>query len=441
MGINLKNLVAKATKKPRIHYAWVILIAGCVLSVVSRADTASFGVFIDPLVAEHGWSHGAVSLAYSMAFIAGLPAVVGMGWLGDRYGTRLPMLIASLVIGTGTVLLGTITELWQFYVYYALFVGSLGNAAFTVLLPVILTKWFHRRVGIAIGLYWASMGVGPLVFAPLFRYLVDTQGWRWTFFTMGIIVGGLLVLFSQFIRGSPKEKGLTAYGEENSSHEAEAPAVAATPRIPLKSLLAKPAVWYLMAIHHLGCVGHAVILAHVVSMGTRQGMPGVQAAGILSTIAGFSIVSRFVFSVLTERLGARRLLTAVLIAQGTSVAILLWAHDPWVFYAFAVVFGLSYGGEMVGFPIINRRLFGAEAPLNSIYSLETVGASTGMALGGWLGGMLFDLTDTYQWSLIVSMIASYVGLPVALALPRHTRKPVPQLQTSAVTPGKTTGKG
>lgn len=407
------------------HYAWTILIAACVLNVVSRADSSSFGVFIDPLVKLFGWSRGEVSLAYSLSFLAGIPAVIGMGWIGDRYGARLLMLIASLIISIGTVLMGTISQLWQFYVFYGLFVGSLGNAAFTVLLPVTLTRWFSKRLGIALGLYWAAMGMGPLIFAPLLRWLIENRGWRYTFFMMGIIVGGILLLASSFIRGRPQEKGLAPYGAPppGGGHPAPA-ATAAAPRGALREVLARPSVWYLTVIHHLGCIGHSIILAHVVSMATSQGMPGVMAAGVLSTLAGASILSRFLFSLLTERLGGRNLLTIALIAQGTPVIILFWAHGPWVFYLFAVVFGLSYGGEMVGFPIINRQMFGAEAPLNSIYSVEMVGASTGMALGGWLGGMLFDVSGTYNWSILASIVTTYLGLPLALLLPRHKRQAV-----------------
>jgi MFS family permease len=87
------------------------------------------------------------------------------------------------------------------------------------------------------------------------------------------------------------------------------------------------------------------------------------------------------------------------------------------------VFGLSYGGEMVGFPIINKQLFGARAPLGSIFSFQMVGGGTGMALGGWLGGVLFDVSGAYHWSLLASLVVGCVGLPLALALPRHGRFP------------------
>jgi len=407
------------TRKYKLHYAWVVLLASCVLNIVSRADSVAFGVLIDPLVQLFGWKRGDISFAYSLAFLGGLPAMVIMGWLGDRYGARKLMLGSSILIAAGTVLLGTIKELWQFYLYYGLFVGSLGNAAFMVLLPVILTRWFHRHMGVALGIYWAAMGVGPVIFAPLFRWLIETRGWERSFTLIGIVVGILLLTFSALIRSSPEEMGLSAYGREGSPREPPAPAASGKVPAGLREVLTRPTVWFLMGIHFIGCVGHAIILAHVVSMATFQGVSGVEAAGVLGTIAGTSVISRFACSVLAERLGGRTVLTLALIGQSTSVVILLFAGEAWLFYLFAVVFGLCYGGEMVGFPIINRQLFGAKAPLSTIYSFEMLGAVTGMALGGWLGGGLFDLTGAYTWSILASILIGYLGLPLSLALPRH----------------------
>jgi MFS family permease len=409
-----------SAKKNALHYAWIILIAACVLSIVSRADSASFAVFVDPLVERFGWKRGDISLAYALAFLAGLPSVVVMGWLGDRYGARLLMIFSSLLISTGTVLLGTITELWQFYLFYGVFVGSFGNAAFLVLLPVIVTRWFHRHMGLALGIYWAALGAGAMIFAPLFRWMIEARGWEQTFTIIGIVLGAILLLFSALIRSTPQEMGLAPYGAQRSSR-GPGPAASAIAPTSLRDVLTQRPVWCLMGIHHIGCVAHAIILAHIVSMATFHGVSGVEAAGVLSAIAGLSIVSRFAFSILTERLGGRAVLTLSLIGQSTSVLILFFAHDAWVFYLFAVIFGICYGGEMVGFPIINRQLFGAKAPLSSIYSFQMVGASTGMALGGWLGGVLFDLTGSYAWAIAASAVIGYIGLPLALALPRHKK--------------------
>jgi MFS family permease len=410
-----------SSTKSGVHYAWIVLAAACVLGIAARADSASFGVFVEPLVALFGWKRGDISFAYALAFVLGLPATIAMGWLGDRFGARPLMLFASLLISVGTVLLGTITELWQFYLYYALFVGSMGHAAFTVLLPVILTRWFRRHMGLAMGIYWGALGAGPVLFAPLFSWLIETRGWHQAFMYIGVTLGIVLFVFSLLIRGTPAEKGLSAFGDEDGAKPRSAGGAAAPPAVKLGEILRERPVWYLMGVHHLGCAGHAVILAHGVSMAHIAGVPMIEAAGVLSVIAGFSAFSRFAFSILTERFGGRACLTVAMLGQSSSILLLLIATETWHFYAFAVIFGICYGGEMVGFPIINRQLFGANAPLGSIYSFQMVGASTGMALGGWLGGMLFDATGTYTSAIVVAAGIGYLAVPLSLWLPRHQK--------------------
>ena len=408
------------TRKSGLHYAWIILAAACVLSIISRADSASFAVLIDPLVEKFNWKRGDISLAYSIAFLASMPAMLAFGWLGDRYGARTLMIGASLMISAGTVLLGMIQELWHLYVLYGVFVGALGNAAFMVLLPVIVTRWFDRKMGLALGIYWAALGSGPVIFAPLFRWMIETRGWESAFMVIGLAFGAVLLVFSWLIRTSPGEMGLSAYGAEDAAKENQASGAAGA-AVSLRSVLARRPVWLLTGCHHLGCAGHAVILAHGVSMATHHGIPGLQAAGVLSTIAGVSIVSRFTFSLLTERFGGRTILSLAVFGQSASILMLLFATEAWHFYVFAVIFGICYGGEMVGFPIINRQMFGPKAPLSSIFSFEMIGASTGMALGGWIGGVLFDHSGSYTSAILVAAGIGFLALPLALWLPRHKR--------------------
>jgi MFS family permease len=407
------------TRKSGLHYAWVVLAAACVLSILSRADSASFAVFVDPLAELFNWKRGDISLAYSLAFLASMPAMLVFGWLGDRYGARILMIGASIMISAGTVLLGMIQELWHLYVLYGVFVGALGNAAFQVLLPVLVTRWFERKMGLALGFYWAALGAGPAIFAPYFRWMIETRGWESTFLVTGLAFGVILLAFSMLIRTSPAEMGLAAYGAEDAGAKGASAGTGAP--VSLRSVLASRPVWLLMGCHHLGCAGHAVILAHGVSMATHHGIPGLQAAGVLSTIAGVSIVSRFSFSLLTERFGGRTVLTWAILGQSTSILMLLFATETWHFYVFAIVFGICYGGEMVGFPIINRQMFGPSAPLTSIFSFETIGASSGMALGGWLGGVLFDHSGNYTSAILVAAGIGFAAVPLALWLPRHRR--------------------
>lgn len=226
-----------SARKSGLHYAWIILAAACVLSIVSRADSSSFAVFVDPLADKFDWKRGDISLAYSLAFLCSMPAMLVFGWLGDRYGARVLMLGAALMISTGTILLGMIRELWHLYVLYGVFVGALGNAAFMVLLPVIMTRWFDKKLGLALGIYWAALGAGPVVFAPLFRWMIESRGWESAFMVIGLGFGAVLLVFSSFIRSSPAEMGMTAYGAEVAAEGTQASAAPAP--ISLRSVLAR----------------------------------------------------------------------------------------------------------------------------------------------------------------------------------------------------------
>jgi MFS family permease len=401
-----------------VHHAWIILAAACVLGVVSRADSASFAVLVDPLVEKFDWKRGDIGFAYSLAFLCSMPAMLVFGWLGDRYSARTLMLGSSLMISAGTVLLGMIEELWHLHLIYGVFVGALGNAAFVVLLPVIITRWFNQKMGLALGIYWAGLGMGPVVFALLFRWMIETRGWESAFLVIGIAFGAVLLFFSWFIHNSPSEIGLKPYGADTETRGKQS----SGPAVKMRDVLSNRPVWLLMGCHHLGCAGHAVILAHGVSMATHHGIPGLQAAGVLSTIAGVSIFSRFTFSLLTERFGGRTVLSYAIFGQSLSILMLLFATEAWHFYVFAVIFGICYGGEMVGFPIINRQMFGPKAPLSSIFSFQMIGGTTGMALGGWLGGALFDHSGNYTAAILVASGIGFLAVPLALWLPRHRRE-------------------
>ena len=154
-------------------------------------------------------------------------------------------------------------------------------------------------------------------------------------------------------------------------------------------------------------------------MATFAGIPSLPAAGVLSIALATAIISRFGISLVAEAKGGRFPLTLVVLLQSLPMLLLLGAGDLWSFYSFAFLFGLGYGGEMVGFPIFNRQYYGVNAPLNTIYSYQIAGAWLGMAAGGWLGGALFDLTGDYTWSILVAIGAGFLGVVAALMLPSH----------------------
>ncbi len=410
-------------KHLNFHYAWVVLACSMGIIVLASTVRQSFGVFIDPLVAAHGWSRGEVSLAYSVLFICASTSALGLGPLCDRIGARRVLLVGVVGFCTGVVLLGTVTALWQLYLYYGVLCGGLGFLM-NIVLPVAITRWFARKVGLALGLMWASIGIGGMMGPVALRWLITNAGWRNTFFLVGTGICCVMLLAVYFFRSRPKEMNMPAFGEQGPT----GPSVSGTEAVAVPSQIQgvefghikrSPAFWHLINTHFLGCVGHAIMLAHIVSIAIFRGIPGLKAAGILGTISATSTISRFVFPILTEKLGGKKTLALAFIIQATPVPFLFLAADTWEFYVVAFFFGLGLGGEMPSFPIINRQYWGPQSPLSSIFAWEQAGALIGMALGGWLGGALYDLTGTYNMSIITSFLFTLAGLAPILALPRH----------------------
>lgn len=404
----------------RPHYAWLILASVVVVSLIGTGIRLSFGVLIDPLVEAYGWSRGGISLAYTLQFLIGIPAVLVVGRLAEKVGSRRLVLSGAVIFTIGMLLTATVTHLWQFQFYFGVLIGGLGAAPFVVLLPVLISRWFNRRLGLAIGLMWASLSVGPAVLSPWLRGSIEAIGWSQTFIIFGIIGGGLMLIAGFFLRENPRKMELQPYGGTHAGSPT-GEVTAAPPGVSLHQVTRSRSFWALTTVHAFGCVGHSVLLAHIVSIATFAGISGITAAGVLSAVFTTSVISRFAMSLVAEAKGARFTLVVAVLLQTLPILLLLSASTVWSFYIFAILFGLGYGGEMVGFPIFNRQYYGVNASLNTIYSYQMAGAMTGMAIGGWIGGALFDWTGVYTWTILVAAGASFLGVMTALILPSRVR--------------------
>jgi MFS family permease len=233
-----------------------------------------------------------------------------------------------------------------------------------------------------------------------------------------------MLLAGYFIRNHPQDKDMHAYGDEEPANvPVDGVEVDLTPSLvqdfEFSQIKRSPVFWHLINTHFLGCVGHSVLLAHIVSIAILKGIPELTAAGILGTISATSIISRFFFPILTEKFGGKKTLATAFIMQATPILFLFPSTSACSYYAVAFFFGIGLGGEMPCFPLINRQYWGPQSPLNSIYAWELAGGLLGMAVGGWVGGALYDLTGAYTLSIATAFLFSAAGLAPILSLPRH----------------------
>lgn len=418
------------------HYAWVIVSIIAAMQMVGTAMRMAFGVLIDPLTSTFGWSQGEVTAAYAITNIVTAVASPFAGYMGDRYGAKRTMAVGTALFIIGMTLTAMITQPWHLYITFGAILG-VAQAMFLVPLIPSAMNWFRRHLGVGMGFIMAAWGIGPALAAPVVGLLIIEFGWKSAVWIITAVSGTIMVAMISAYRDRPADKGLLPYG-----------ALPGDPVEPVRGKIDKEriklfagymrktsAYWNTTSIHFLGCVGHAVILVYLVPLAMQEGISLIVAASLLTVLSGTSVLTRFTTPIMSEYLGAKPVMALWFFLQGISVIMLFWTHDLWVFYLFAVIFGIGYGGESGGFPILNRKYFG-HAPIGSTHGTQMLGAGFGMALGGWIGGPIFDITGGYEIVLVISVAASVAGALSIVLLESTSKLLIPdwdegQSQTNA----------
>ena len=424
----------------RVHYAWIVIAIAAVMHMAGGSIRQAFGVLIVPLQDDLGWNPATVTLAYALASITGALLAPISGYCTDRYGARKVIMAGVATFIVGALLTGMVSEVWHLWISYGLFLGVAG-ACFSVPIITTATYWFRTHLGYGVGFLQASHGLGPAVMAIVVSLLITGASWKMAFWSIAIVGGLIMVLLMAFFRNRPSDIGIKPFG----APESELPPPELDPEVERRRVEAFRAnmqstttFWKLVSIHFLGCVGHSIVIIYIIPIAVLAGMDDVAAAGVLSALALVSVTTRFLTPVISDYIGARGTMATAFVWQGLPVLMLFWAHDPWQFYLFAVIFGIGYGGEGSAFPVINRQYFG-RGPMGSSFGWQAFGAGAGMALGAWLGGVLFWLFDSYSATIIVSAAASVVGALVIMSMEPTNRILIPDWDDSAAAVTAATG--
>lgn len=414
-----------------IHYAWVIVVIAAIMRLSTSAFRSSSSILVPRIVEAFGWSYGAVGVGFSLQWIVSGLFGPASGWLGDRYGVRLTMLLGGVLFVSGMVLTGLMDSLWQFYLFFGVVV-SMSMAIFQVPLTVAVTHWFQRHLGVGMGVLQSSQGLGPLVAVPLLLLIYEIWGLRGAFIIPGIGGALLLVALIRFFYNQPGDAGLRPLGasqDEPIRKTERGKAADLRTKTFLRRAQKTTAFWNLIGIHYWGCAGHAIILVYLVAMAEAQGVSKGLAAGAFVTLSVTSTLTRFGVPIAADNIGSKWVMAACFFLQVAPVFLLFFAHDAWMFYLFAVLFGIGFGGEMSAFPIINRQYYGS-APVGTTYGWQMMGAGLGMASGAMLGGLLRDITGDFIATMALSLALSGVGVASILVLPATSRRQIPDWEDS-----------
>ncbi len=401
-----------------LYYGWVIvLITTCVLATQGLIFY-SFGIFLKPLTAEFNWERGALSAALSMnGVVAGLLAIF-IGRLSDKYGPRLLVTANGLLTGMAFLLLSQISSLWQVYLIWGLPMGIAGGCAFIPLISTI-PRWFAKNRGIAMGIATTGFGLGGIIAPPLAQWLISGYGWRQTYIILGLIILIIITPLAQFMKHSPQRIRLKSYGENGTTMEDKQSL--ATEGVSLKQAIKTSHFWVFGSILFCFFFVLQTIIVHIVPHAVDIEIPTTVAVGILSIIAVSSIIGKLSIGFIADKVGARRALTACLTLATLALIWLLFAKEIWMFYLFAVLFGIAYGGVIPLENLIPAELFGLKF-LGMILASLMLFLTIGGALGAPLAGYIFDVTGNYSLAFLICVIIFVLGLIPSVILLRSKGK-------------------
>jgi len=363
-------------------YGWVIVFASLAIHAIGLGSPIVLWVALKPIAAEFNWPRSVPSLAFSMMMIGAGAGGIMMGWWMDKKGVFQPVLFGAVMIGIGALVASQSEGRWSLYVANGLLIGLLGKAAMITPLVANVTHWFDRRRGLAVAIIASGQGLAGTIWPPLFRYLNDAYGWRETYLIFGIIAICVMVPLALLLR--PKAP-ITPPGRGRDGQTSEGRVL----DLPANGVQA------LLGLATIGCcTAMAIPIVHLVSHATDLGIARARAAELLTVLFAAAFVSRILFGMAADRIGGVRTLLIGAACQAVMlVAFSVITTLPGMYVA-AFLFGLGFAGIMPCYPLIIRLLFPARQAGWRI-ATSYMFASLGMAIGGWMGGYIFDLTGTY----------------------------------------------
>ena len=404
------------------HFAWVIVLIASIIQMVGSTIRNVFGVMVEPMSETFGWSQGEIGLGYAIAALCTAFFSPVAGILGDIFGAKKTMLFGTFLFLIGMLLTANSSTILEFYFAYGIVLGIAQSIYLVPIVPSVV-GWFKRGTGIGTGSMMVAWSVGPALSIQALAICFEYFGWQNTFMIFGIFGTFIIFICLLFFSDSPEKKGVKPYGWISSDNDS-GDSVTKWSKLNQKIIFKTDSFWHLINIHFWGCVGHAVILVAVIPMAVNQGLTLVQASGILSIIAIVSISSRFAAPIIGDKYGSKPIIFISFLGQGLSVLILLGADSVFDFYVFAILFGIPYGGEGTVIPVINKQYYG-RFPMGTTYGWQLFGAGIGMAIGGFVPGILFDYLGNYNFAIWISSISSLWGAVIVLML-RKTDKLIVQ---------------
>jgi len=394
----------------RIYYGWWVvggafLLLFCAVGIQFYA----FPVFFEVMVREREWTRTQAALAITIGtFVAGATGVL-VGGLIHKIGLRPVMVCGTIIAGLGFLLLRTVTEPWQFYLYYGL-VFSLGIAGIgSVPSMTAVESWFDRGKSTALGITATGIGAGGIVMPLLAEGLISRYGWQ----TACACLAGILILVcipvSTIIMRTPQERKVAPGSAQQKGLEAGG----ATTRQALK----QKSFWLISISAMLLYLVYMIGLTHQVAFAVDMGIGRVAAAGAVSVLCVFSIPARIGFGKLGDIIDKRYVVMMVASLHAVAFAVLLKTTNLAMLYGYSALLGIGVGGLTTMLPGLVADYFGRKH-FGAVYGALEMVTTLGNMMGSVYGGWIYDTTKSYFLAFLSGIIIALLAIVLVYLAPK-----------------------
>ena len=366
-------------------YSWGRLGLSLMIAIFGNVGMWAVVLVLPEIQTEFSVDRADASLPYVLTMIGFASGNLVMGRLVDRSGITTTLILSAVLMALGFIVSATTSSFLLLTIAHFL-IGIGSSSCFGPLIADI-SHWFMKRRGIAVAIAasgnYASGAIWPLVLSGI---IVD-DGWRFTYSILAVAMLVTVMPMSLFLRRRVSD---------DTHHRVGAAAAKRAAHVPISPKL----LMWCLALAGVGCcVAMSMPQVHIVAYCVDLGFGPAVGAEMLSLMLLGGIVSRLVSGWLADILGGLPTLLIGATLQCLALILFLPFDGLVSLYLVSLAFGLSQGGIVPGYAIVVREYM---PPKEAGQRVGFVMFATilGMALGGWLTGVIYDAAGGYDLAFL-----------------------------------------
>lgn len=400
-------------KNKRIHTAWFILIACCALQAGGAGTLVNCaGVFLAPVAESLGVGIGEVSLYLTISSLCLAFSLPLAGKILPRFNIRALLSVGITICALSVAAMSQFTAVWQWYICGAV-LGVAGSVIFIITSPAIINNWFHKKVGLAMGIAMAFNGIGGAIMNPIISSAITNLGWRNAYLVMAAISLVIVLPFMLFVvRFKPEDVGLKPYGyEENVQNAVNDSNIVGVPaKIATKSM-----AFYLLFIA-FGLMGFLNGYSQQLpAFANSINMPTTLGAMLVSLSLLVSVGGKLAIGALNDKFGIKAVTVAGMLIVAIAFGLLILSNgNPTIVLIGSALYGVTQTINAVAVPLITRKAFGSK-DYSSIFANLAMGQNLIGAFGMSAIGFIYDKTGSYNANFVIGIVlcVGFIVLTIA----------------------------